>query len=701
MDFADVLNRYPDLQNEDHVIQIMRYIFPRQFSLHNAFVSKVDARESAMPFKDYTLRESDIHHSMCQRLGIKSGDPLEIARWRARVPKRLRGAARALVKKMRILHKRCSYMEILRHHCHIEGLPLSPKPDWKRSNRRPLNDIDVSNKSGDGCNNDNGVQEERRKVEQTCFTDFACPTAHVSAFCRAVIAKVIPKDFWGGDDNKRVVMYWIDRFIHLRRFETLTLHQVTQKLQITTLEWLDLQRGENSHKLATSDFKKRKEIFFEFVYWLFDSFLVPLIRSNFHVTESNVHRHRLFYFRHDVWRMLTEPALMMLKARMFEEMPVENTGKLLSARRLGFSKIRLLPKKVGFRTIMNLKRRQQVIRNGVTSLGISINTAMAPVFNAITYEKSLQLERFGGSLFSVGDMLPKITAYRESLHVKHLSGRPLYFAKVDVQSCFDTIPQGRVLQMIDSLLTLQSYTTGKHVEVAPLGDLQQLNGQHVNPKPLKRYVAHSGPTDQVMSFSQLIQNKLAGTKANTIFVNTDLQRHETKDDLMQLLREHVERNLVKIGKKYYRQKSGIPQGSVLSSILCNFFYAELERDVLGFASEEGCLLLRLLDDFLLIATNRSTAERFVRVMHRGHKDYGVIVRPSKSLTNFDMFTDDGGRIARIPANSQFPYCGVCIDTETLEVKKKAECPNKTDVENSLTVDLSKLPGQTLHRKALK
>jgi telomerase reverse transcriptase len=60
---------------------------------------------------------------------------------------------------------------------------------------------------------------------------------------------------------------------------------------------------------------------------------------------------------------------------------------LLSARRLGFSDIRLLPKKQGFRTIMNLRRRQQVLRYGAMSLGQSINTVMTPAFNAITYEK--------------------------------------------------------------------------------------------------------------------------------------------------------------------------------------------------------------------------------------------------------------------------------------------------------------------------
>jgi telomerase reverse transcriptase len=273
-------------------------------------------------------------------------------------------------------------------------------------------------------------------------------------------------------------------------------------------------------------------------------------------------------------------------------------------------------------------------------------------------------------------MFPKLVAFKASLREQNLEHSPLFFAKVDVQTCFDTIPQSRLLNMVDSLMSMQAYETGKHVEVSPLGALQRLDGQHVDPLPVKRYVSHSGGAKDVASFHQLVQNKFVGTKSNTIFVNTDLQQQETKDDLMRLLREHIERNLVKIGKKFYRQKKGIPQGSVLSSILCNFFYAELERDVLSFALGSDCLLLRLLDDFLLITVQQKHAECFIRVMHRGHADYGVVVQSSKSLTNFDAFTDAGQHIPRAVSDDKFPYCGVCIDTRTLEVSKKSERPAK-------------------------
>lgn len=50
---------------------------------------------------------------------------------------------------------------------------------------------------------------------------------------------MVPKAFWGDEDNKRTVMHYIDQFVNLRKFETLTLHQVTQKIQVrASKSWL-------------------------------------------------------------------------------------------------------------------------------------------------------------------------------------------------------------------------------------------------------------------------------------------------------------------------------------------------------------------------------------------------------------------------------------------------------------------------------
>lgn len=130
-------------------------------------------------------------------------------------------------------------------------------------------------------------------------------------------------------------------------------------------------------------------MFHEFLYYIFDSILIPLIRSNFHVTESNVHRYRLFYFRHDVWRSLAEPALAALKVTMFEEIKLDKAQQILDSRNLGFSQVRLLPKETGIRPIMNLRRRA-LKKGSKNMLGMSINSVLAPIYNILTLEKVYQ-----------------------------------------------------------------------------------------------------------------------------------------------------------------------------------------------------------------------------------------------------------------------------------------------------------------------
>jgi telomerase reverse transcriptase len=132
--------------------------------------------------------------------------------------------------------------------------------------------------------------------------------------------------------------------------------------------------------------RKRTEIFSEFLYYVFDSFLIPLIRSNFYVTESNVHRYRLFFFRHDIWRYIAEPAIASLKVKIFEEVRLEDALRILDSRQLGFSQVRLLPKESTMRPITNLRRRT-LAKGDKKILGPSINTILGPVHTMLNLEK--------------------------------------------------------------------------------------------------------------------------------------------------------------------------------------------------------------------------------------------------------------------------------------------------------------------------
>ncbi|KAL1956097.1 hypothetical protein VTO42DRAFT_7616 [Malbranchea cinnamomea] len=694
-----VLNRYPDSSNLDHTVHIMRYIFPRQFGLHNVFTSTVDRKETVQPFKDYTLREKEI----AQVLSMKNLATGKTHNQNPnKIPRRLRGQLVSLIQKLQKRHRACAYVELLRYYC-------------------PVNQDIPTGK----CS----------------MVEFATPVSSVSAFCRAVMKKLIPNELFGcGDDkdhNRDNILRYVDVFIRLGRYESLSLHEVSQGLKITSIPWLQPpKKSEGSPdtpgKVSLSDIRKRTEIFLEFVYYLFDSLLIPLIRCNFYVTESGVHRNRLFYFRHDVWRKLAEPSIMELKTSLFEEVKRDRAKDILSRRSLAFGHLRLLPKAVGARPIVNLRRRpeKKVAWGRRTELGPSINILMTPVANVLNYEKGLQPEALGSAIWKVGDIYARLKGLKEKMVQRGIIGtKPFYFVKLDVQSCFDTIPQKRLMQLIEQLVGEDEYRITKHVEVKPgarvphhPGEKDDVGLKITRDKPIRKFVSKAVASSDFMTPYDIITHESATTKKpSTVFVDLGVQRRFNTNDLLNLLAQHIGNNLVKIGKKFYRQKNGIPQGSVVSTLLCNFFYGEHETRELGFLREprddEGVLLMRLVDDYLLITTDREVAQRFLQVMLDGNPNYGISVSAGKTLVNFDA-TVNGLTIPRLPASAhgQFPYCGTLIDTRTLAIIK--DRPHKVEssrssshggypgsgeemrVSDTLTVESSKRPGQTFHRKTL-
>ena len=342
--------------------------------------------------------------------------------------------------------------------------------------------------------------------------------------------------------------------------------------------------------------------------------------------------------------------------------------RLLDARTLGFSQIRLLPKANGLRPIMNLRRRVIKLQNGKAVLGRSINSVMAPVFNMLSYEKSRQPDRLGSALFSVGDLYPKLKAFRVQLLDGNKGHEFLHFVKVDVQSCFDSIPQRQVVALMEQLCSETEYRISRHAEIKSGGAHDYKSRTQMESKSARKFVAAARAGQDFRNFQELLSEKSRPVKRSTIFVDTVVQSLQEKDTLLGLLREHVEQNVVKIGKKFFRQKQGIPQGSVLSSLLCNFFYAEFERECLNFLNKSDSLLLRLIDDFLLITTNHSHATKFVQIMHDGNEKYGVNVRVDKSLTNFESIINEAS-LPRVIPGARFPYCGTMIDMATLEITK--------------------------------
>ncbi|PPJ57194.1 hypothetical protein CBER1_07028 [Cercospora berteroae] len=656
---AHALNRFSDIQDTGQTHRLMKYMFPLQFGLHNVLISDVDHKETANVFKDYTIREKEIARMESARQRKQPvGDEVTSIR-RPALPKRLRGAAEVLVARLRRRHLKCSFSALLDHYCPRHNGP---------------------------------AQDDHNSLDR------ACNPAEVSSFCRAAVMRVFPKDLWGtgeaGQSNVKVLLSNVNTFVRLRRYETLSLHDVVQKMSLN-VDWLQSQNQDRGARLSATDFAKRKELMSEMLYYLFDSFLIPLIRGHFHVTESNGQRNQLFYFRQDTWKELCEPAMESLKFNMLEQC---KTGyDSAPTRQLGVSNVRLVPKETGMRPIINLRRRVQKMQHGRLVLGRSINSLLTPAFSILNYEKARGRHNLGSALFSVDDIFPRLQKYRQSLRDEGLLGKTLYFAKVDVQGCFDSIPQDRLMELARLIISDNEYQISRYSRARLLG-AHNKETPGFGAKPSWKFLTKAGPADRPLDFRNEVKEDITEGRRRAVYINGLAPKHESRRAILALLQEHVQSNLIQIGQRLYRQKKGIPQGSIISSLLCSYFYADMEREVLGFIDDGKSILLRLIDDFLVISTDRKVTEKFMRTMHAGVAEYGVHVRLDKSRANFDLEID-GSAIPKTTA-IEFPYCGNAIDTRTLDLTKDRERRKKTNIADSVAVEYTKLPGQTFYRKLL-
>lgn len=287
-------------------------------------------------------------------------------------------------------------------------------------------------------------------------------------------------------------------------------------------------------------------------------------------------------------------------------------------------------------------------------------------------------------MFSADEMYPRIKGLQARIAENGWGDRKLYFAKVDILACFDSIPQLKLLELAEDIMEEDEYVTDKYTEVRR-PSVNQVPSKNGVQWPVRKFQRCSRPTHEFALFAEFANTLSDNLKPGTVLVDGVEGWVHQKRELLKLLKDHIQHNIVRvgillresasntdkytqIGTDYYQQKTGIPQGSVVSPILTSFFYGAFENEKLAFTKSDDCLLVRLIDDFLLITLDRDKATRFLHVMHDGNPEYGAVVNPDKSLVNFETSVN-GKKILRLVGSLYFPYCGYMLHTKTLDIKR--------------------------------
>ncbi|KAJ1301223.1 hypothetical protein OPQ81_003632 [Rhizoctonia solani] len=440
---------------EEAARHVAKYMFPLQYGLHNVFTCALHYWENGGRFRDYRDREAEIRE-----------------RGSCKTPKRLKSVL-ALIQGLIRRHRRFNYQRVCQAICrsrvNVSALSeldqskiLELMSEYSHSITASYMLSQIPEKSYQIFHPSlvfpHGASEAALEVKlKPRFVEFACSHHEVLRYVKTVVDEVIPHAFWGSNTNRKIIDEHIHTIITQRRFETVTLHQLVQKLRIADFEWL----GETlDRRVSQSDALKRMELLREFIYWFFDSFLIPLVKSTFYVTETSALQHQLLYFRHDDWHTLCIPLLDKLSGETFERIEPSELG---DSRRLGVSHVRLLPKETGVRPIVNLGRKAKLRpfkgsgRDEATQP--SVNQILNAAFHILNYEKSQKPELLGASVFGENDIYRKLANFKSSLRSPDGTIPKLYFVKLDVRACFDTIEQGKLLEILRNTLTQACYLT--------------------------------------------------------------------------------------------------------------------------------------------------------------------------------------------------------------------------------------------------
>jgi len=572
------------------------------------------------------------------------------------------------------------------------------------------------------------------------------PSDGVVSFVRACLRRLLPVDFLGtdGQNADRLLDHHVDTFVKLRRQEQLSNKFFLNGMRLTKIRWLF--SAKDGRKISKSDHQAAELLLVRILRWLFSQFVIPLLSSNFHVTESEFSGRQVLYYRKPAWSIFRSLSMRKLLKQQYTEINAPDAVSRLEQQKMGFSRLRLLPKESGVRPIATLCKREN-LRIRVPSEEVpeedgedadeiiealhgpeprkkrkieavpkatapfsaswgdprSTNQILTDSFTVLQFEHKRKDDKesslFGAGLDGLHYFYPKyrdfVARLKRQVNGEQTNMPQVYFGSVDIQHCYDNIDQSHLLQVVETILQEDDYLIQRYDEVYPFSSMARV---------YKRQRKRACPPVDFLPLHRAAGD-IAKDHHQTIFVDGVKCSLTKKNQLIEQLREHLTSHLVTVrgryGDRFLLQSTGIPQGSVLSTMLCNFYYGNVERELLPgtfFGGGEGhselnrvvgddeLLLVRMVDDFMLVTTNLTLLEKFLKTMYRGEPRLGVNINRQKTQVSvpvsFESEDNNGTNISLSPPSDEvdsgegsvagsrqyFPWCGMLFDVQSGEVR---------------------------------
>ncbi|CAM5111145.1 unnamed protein product [Natator depressus] len=541
----------------------------------------------------------------------------------------------------------------------------------------------------------------------------------VYVFVRECLDLVVPEELWGSSYNKCRFLKNVKTFIALGKFARFSLQELMWKMRVNDCTWLRVIKenmlprnssrilvfGPDPAKLLGDHFVPalehhyREEILAKFLYWLMDTYIVQLLRSFFYITETMFQKNMLFFYRKLIWSKLQNIGMrnhfakVHLRALSAEEIEKVQQKKCVPMA----SKLRFIPKPNGLRPIVKVNTvvgAKTLNRKSRDKKVHYFNTQLKNLFSVLNYERTENTSLLGSSVFGKDDIYKIWRKFVSEVLESNDKIPRFYYVKADVTGAYDTIPHNKLVEVVSQILDPEKRTVYCIRRYAVIKIT--MNGQI-----RKYYRRHVSTFKDFMSHMRLFVSHLQETTSlqNAIVVEQSLSLNETSSSLFAFFLQMIHNNILEIEGRYYLQCCGIPQGSILSTLLCSLCYGDMENKLFCGIQRDG-VLIRLIDDFLLLTPHLTLAKTFLRTLATGIPEYGFLINPKKTVMNFSVDEDIPGcsKFKQLPYCGVIPWCGLLLDIQTLEVYCDYSSYACTSIRSSLSFNSSSTAGKNMKYK---
>ena len=331
----------------------------------------------------------------------------------------------------------------------------------------------------------------------------------------------------------------------LGKSEFLTLQMMMKGIKSSHCTWMFKSNTRPQHvSKSFSDWQvKTLE---SLILWIISAFVIPLVKACFYVTESAMHRSRVFYYRRDTWTAIETLAkdvcfgkdFILVKKDVVEDAIERNIA-------LGCAKIRFIPKANKIRPIINLRR--PVVKSGGRKCA-STNVRLQRLFSVLKFLQKQDPGLFGSTVGDLDEVRQKLRGFLEK--IKDREPRNLFFVASDIERCFDTIPHDQLINVVQNAMQNHEYLVRKFCTTSYITHKKIV-------RPRRRVASDDKDFEFFPDFLKMYLQSKECKVSNAIVTDSVYYAHEEKDDLVSLLKKHIKESYVQIGDKYYHHIRGM------------------------------------------------------------------------------------------------------------------------------------------------